>query len=59
MSRHQERKLSKEMAAITRKAKVDMQKYLSSLSEIPSEKEIRAWQAGYIAGINRMSNWDK
>ena len=56
MSRYQERKISKETAAITRKAKVDMQRYISSLSELPSEKEIRAWQAGYVAGINRGAN---
>lgn len=56
MSRYQERKISKETASITRKAKIDMQKYISSLSELPSEKEMRAWQAGYIAGINRGAN---
>ena len=54
--RRQRRILDKEAAAITRKAKIDMERYVSSLSELPSEKEIRAWQAGYIAGINRASN---
>lgn len=56
MSRSEERKISKETASITRKAKIDMQRYVSSLPELPSEKEIRAWQAGYIAGINRGAN---
>lgn len=56
MSRYQERKISKEAASIKRKAKVDMQRYISSLSELPSEKEIRAWQAGYISGLNRGAN---
>jgi hypothetical protein len=54
--RRQKRILDKEAAAVTRKAKIDMQRYVSSLSELPSEKEIRAWQAGYIAGTNRASN---
>jgi len=54
--RRQKRILDKEAAAIARKAKIDMQRYVSSLSELPSEKEVRAWQAGYIAGINRASN---
>jgi hypothetical protein len=56
MSRYQDRKLSKEAASITKKAKIDMQRYLSSLSELPSEGEIRAWQAGYISGLNRGAN---
>jgi hypothetical protein len=56
MSRHQERKVSREAASIARKAKADMQRYVSSLSELPSEKEIRAWQAGYISGLNRGAN---
>ena len=56
MSRYQERKISKEAASIARKAKADMQRYVSSLSELPSEREIRAWQAGYISGLNRGAN---
>lgn len=53
MSRRlQERKVSKEISAIARKAKQEMTKWLGNLSETPTEKEIRAWQAGYIAGIN-------
>jgi hypothetical protein len=54
--RRQKRILDKEAAAVTRKAKIYMQRYVSELSELPSEKEIRAWQAGYVAGINRASN---
>lgn len=53
MSRMQKRKVSKDVAAIARKAKRAMSKWMASLSELPSEKEIRAWQAGYIAGINQ------
>jgi hypothetical protein len=51
--RWQKRKHSAETAAIIRKAKVDMSRWISGLSEMPSEIEIRAWQAGYISGINR------
>ncbi len=53
MSRMQKRKVNKDVAAIAKKAKKAMASWISSLSELPSEKEIRAWQAGYIAGINQ------
>jgi hypothetical protein len=55
-SRYQKRKQDAELSAIIRKAKVDMQKWISSLTVLPSETEIKAFQAGYIAGINRGSN---
>lgn len=45
-----------ELSAIIRKAKVDMEKWISTLPTIPSQIEIKAFQAGYIAGINRGSN---
>lgn len=54
--RQQKRKQEAELAAIIRKAKSDMQKWISDLPTIPSESEIKAFQAGYIAGINRGSN---
>lgn len=49
----QKRKISKDVAAIAKKAKKAMASWVASLSELPSEKEVRAWQAGYIAGINQ------
>jgi len=52
-NRQQKRKYDAETAAIIRKAKVDMNRWISGLSEMPSESETRAWQAGYISGINR------
>jgi hypothetical protein len=55
-NRYQKRKQDAELAAIIRKAKIDMQKWISSLTVLPSEIEIKAFQAGYIAGINRGSN---
>jgi hypothetical protein len=33
-----------------------MEKWISNLSVMPTEIEIKAFQAGYIAGINRGSN---
>lgn len=55
-NRYQKRKQDAELAAIVRKAKIDMQKWISTLSTLPSEIEIKAFQAGYIAGVNRGSN---
>jgi hypothetical protein len=56
ISRQEKRKQDAELSAIIRKAKIDMQKWISDLPTIPSEIEIKAFQAGYIAGINRGSN---
>jgi hypothetical protein len=53
--RQEKRKLDRQTASIIKKAKVDMQEYVETLQKLPSEPEIKAWQAGYIAGINRMS----
>ena len=54
--RWQRRKSEKETEKIVKVAKQDMLSWMSELSSIPSEEEIRAWQAGYLAGINRISN---
>jgi hypothetical protein len=54
-NRQQKRKQDAELAAIIRKAKADMANWISNLSDMPSEVEIKAFQAGYIAGINRGS----
>ena len=55
-NRYEKRKQEAQLQAIIRKAKIDMQKWISSLSEMPTEIEIKAFQAGYIAGINRGSS---
>jgi hypothetical protein len=55
-SRQQKRKQEAQLSAIIRKAKIDMEKWISTLSAMPTEVEIKAFQAGYIAGINRGSN---
>jgi hypothetical protein len=54
-SRQQRRKQDAQLAAIVRKAKIDMEKWISTLPTMPTEVEIKAFQAGYIAGINRGS----
>jgi hypothetical protein len=53
MNRSQKRIIEAETAAIIRKAKKDMEQWISSLQSLPSEHDIRIWQAGYISGINR------
>jgi uncharacterized protein YecA (UPF0149 family) len=53
MSRTERRKIERETAAVIRKAKADMQGWVDNLKEMPSQTEVRAWQAGYIAGLNR------
>ena len=54
-SRQSKRKQEAQLASIVRKAKIDMEKWISNLSVMPTEIEIKAFQAGYIAGINRGS----
>ena len=58
--RWEKRKYKAETASIIKKAKRDMTTWIESIGRIPSEDEIRIWQAGYIAGINREeANRDK
>ena len=56
INRQQKRKQAAEIASIIHKAKADMQKWVSDLPVVPTESEIKAFQAGYIAGINRGSS---
>jgi hypothetical protein len=53
--RQEKRKLDRQAKSVIKKAKQDMQTYIETLGELPSEAEVRAWQAGYISGINRMA----
>jgi hypothetical protein len=55
MSRAEKRKASRKIQAIVYKAKQDMQEYVQTLQDPPTAPELRAWQAGYIAGLNRAS----
>jgi hypothetical protein len=54
--RWERRKSQRETDKIVAKAKKDMAIWISTLQDIPSELEIRAWQAGYLAGINLATN---
>jgi hypothetical protein len=52
-TRYQRRKTTAETKKIIKNAKIDMERYLSGLSAEPTLEEAKAWQAGYLAGINR------
>lgn len=55
MDRKTKRQNERLLNSIKRKAKKDMENWMLSLSELPSEGEVKAFQAGYIAGIGRGS----
>lgn len=54
--RWERRKSEKETQKLVTKAKQDMASWMETLSHVPSEEEIRAWQSGYLSGINRTNN---
>lgn len=56
MSREEKRKVQREISNIAENAKKDMAEWVLKLPYAVTENEAKAWQAGYIAGINRMSN---
>lgn len=62
MSRYENRKAKRQAEKILAKAKQDMQEYVveyaSKTEGIPTEWELKAWQAGYIAGLNRGKAWE-
>lgn len=53
MPRAERRQVSKEIKSIARKAKEAMYKWVITLDHEPTDSELLAWQAGYIAGLNR------
>jgi hypothetical protein len=55
-AREAKRKTERQIVNIVAKAKVDMNKWMLALPSSVTEAEVLAWQAGYIAGINRMAN---
>lgn len=55
MSRYHTRKAARQAANIVTKAKKDMIAWVGSLDHTPSEIEMIAWQAGYVAGVNRLA----
>jgi hypothetical protein len=59
MSREERRKAQRLLESISTKAKKDMAEWLETLdSADPTVAEMKAWKAGYIAGINRYNNKD-
>jgi hypothetical protein len=55
-NRQDKRKTQREIENIVAKAKVDMNNWILSLPSSVTEGQVIAWQAGYIAGVNRMAN---
>jgi hypothetical protein len=58
MSRYEKRKANRQAAQIVKNAKKDMIKWVETLDHMPSEEEAKAWQSGYLAGVNRISKED-
>lgn len=56
MARQDKRQNKKIISAIVRKAKKSMVAWMEDLGYTPGELEIKAWQAGYIAGINQKND---
>lgn len=54
MSREEKRKLQRDIEVILENAKQDMADWVLKFPYAVTEAEARAWQAGYIAGINRV-----
>ena len=54
MTREEKRKIQRDINYIVENAKRDMADWVLSLPYDVTEKEATAWQAGYIAGINRV-----
>jgi hypothetical protein len=54
-SRYEKRKAERQAANIVATAKKDMVSWVETLDYLPTELELRAWQAGYISGINRLA----
>lgn len=55
MSRQEKRKVERLKAQVIKNAKQDMIKWVETLDHAPTETEARAWQKGYVDGINRVN----
>lgn len=56
MNRSEKRKVQSELKSVINKAKIDMEKWMSLIDDEPTMKEVRAWQSGYIYGMNRAAD---
>lgn len=54
MSREEKRKIQRDINYIVENAKADMVDWVLKLPYDVTEREAAAWQAGYIAGMNRV-----
>lgn len=54
MSRAEKRKSNRQAINLIARAKKDMLNWVEELGRVPSDDEAKAWQAGYVAGINRV-----
>jgi hypothetical protein len=55
MSREEKRKAKRQANNIVATAKKDMIAWIETLDYTPTELEMKAWQQGYISGINRIN----
>lgn len=56
-NRFQSRKTRRILDAVIRKAKVDMAKWLETLTVEPTTGELNAFKAGYLYGLNRSNSY--
>lgn len=56
MNRQDKRNEARKIASLVNKAKKDMAIWLAEQTLEPTEAELIAWKAGYLAGLNRGSN---
>lgn len=54
MPREERRKIQRDIDYIVDNAKKDMANWIMKLPYDVTERELTAWQAGYIAGLNRV-----
>lgn len=53
MAREDKRKVQKDIRSVVKKAKEAMYAWVVSIGYEPTPAEVRAWQAGYMAGLNK------
>ena len=56
MDRKERRDNKKMLDILVRKAKQDMADWIMKLDRMPTQEETKAFQAGYISGMNRGAN---
>jgi hypothetical protein len=54
VSRLEKRKASRQADSLVSRAKKDMLDWVEDIGRVPSDDEAKAWQSGYVAGINRL-----